>query len=342
MFAFIGFLDIIGFLWSLYSHAIFIWCIVLKLVSIYWINPKKIKGSREEYVTLVCFRFWPMKNIFLKLQANESLIMACLQIYREVLPLAIFLPSSFRLKRGILPLLTKYLSYSEEMHILKTTCHIKLRFFLWTKLLEKLLLVKYLIFVAANLILLKKRHFSTFQNKSSETSRIQIAEKLFHFFFLCNQVKTFLLSICPWIIILIKLYVFKKTVVNTCSYNPVQNILIKIKKWSRVRQVRLWHFFFRIFCVPVPKTHFYREDLTLGSIPHTVLKIFLCFLFSIILRLTSFSNFWVDSYIVLYTRYQVTFYFWWMEPIQNFVKFQILWTGLSKKFAFATYIFKSD
>ena len=123
---------------------------------------------------------------------------------------ACFLPSSFRLKRGILPLVTKYLSYCEEMHILKTTCHIKLRFFLWTKLQEKLLLVKYLIFVAATLILLKKRHYSTFQNKSSEISRIQIAEKLFHFFFLCNQVKTFLLSICPWIIILIKLYVFKK------------------------------------------------------------------------------------------------------------------------------------
>ena len=108
--------------------------------------------------------------------------------------------------------------------------------------------------------------------------------------------------------------------VNKCSYNPVQNILIKIKKWSRVRQVRLWHFFFRIFRVPVPKTHFYREDLTLGSIPHTILKIFLCFLFSIILRLTSFRNIWVNSYIASYTRYQVNFYFWWMEPILKLCK----------------------
>ena len=31
------------------------------------------------------FKFWPMKNIFWKLQANESLIMACLQSYIELL-----------------------------------------------------------------------------------------------------------------------------------------------------------------------------------------------------------------------------------------------------------------
>ena len=38
---------------------------------------------------------------------NKSLIMACLQIYRELSNLPTF-PSSFKLKRGILPLLTKY------------------------------------------------------------------------------------------------------------------------------------------------------------------------------------------------------------------------------------------
>ena len=37
------------------------------------------------------FKFLSMKNISQKLLANESLIMACLQIYRELLLLATFL-----------------------------------------------------------------------------------------------------------------------------------------------------------------------------------------------------------------------------------------------------------
>ena len=49
------------------------------------------------------------------------------------------------LKRGILPLLTKLSRYPN----LETAFHIKLKFFLWTKLPESLLLAKYLISVAA-------------------------------------------------------------------------------------------------------------------------------------------------------------------------------------------------
>ena len=37
------------------------------------------------------FKFWPMKNIFRKLQANENLVMACLQIYQQLSNLPIFL-----------------------------------------------------------------------------------------------------------------------------------------------------------------------------------------------------------------------------------------------------------
>ena len=55
-----------------------------------------------------------------------------------------FSPSSFKLKRGILPRLAKYISLS-------STGHIKLKCFLWTKLLETLLLAKYLISVTAPL-----------------------------------------------------------------------------------------------------------------------------------------------------------------------------------------------
>ena len=38
-----------------------------------------------------------------------------------------------------------YLSWQNKYPNFKTTCHIKLKFFLWTKLLESLLLGKYLI-----------------------------------------------------------------------------------------------------------------------------------------------------------------------------------------------------
>ena len=59
-----------------------------------------------------------------------------------------FSPSSLKFRRGILPLLTN--TYPN----LKTTCHIKLKFFLWTKLLKNLLLAKYPISVAASLMIL--------------------------------------------------------------------------------------------------------------------------------------------------------------------------------------------
>ena len=44
------------------------------------VNKKKIKSSRKEYVKGTYFEFLPTKNIFRKLQANKSMIMACLQI----------------------------------------------------------------------------------------------------------------------------------------------------------------------------------------------------------------------------------------------------------------------
>ena len=44
-----------------------------------------------------------------------------------------------------------YLSWPNMYPNMKTTCHIKLKFFMWTKLLENLLLAKYLISVTAPL-----------------------------------------------------------------------------------------------------------------------------------------------------------------------------------------------
>ena len=71
--------------------------------------------------------------------------MACLQMYRELLSLKTFLQVHSNLKEVF------YLSWQNTYPTLKTTCHITLKFFLWTKLLENLLLAKYLISVAAPL-----------------------------------------------------------------------------------------------------------------------------------------------------------------------------------------------
>ena len=53
-----------------------------------------------------------------------------------------------------------YLSWPNMYPNMKTTCHIKLKFFMWTKLLENLLLAKYLISVTAPLREKKVKYFT--------------------------------------------------------------------------------------------------------------------------------------------------------------------------------------
>ena len=67
------------------------------------------------------------------------------KVYRELLSFATFLRVHSNSKE------VSYLSWPNTYPNLKTTCHIKLKFFLWTKLLENLLHPKYLISVAAPL-----------------------------------------------------------------------------------------------------------------------------------------------------------------------------------------------
>ena len=90
--------------------------------------------------------------------------MACLQVYRQWFLLAAFL--------RVYTNSSEVSCLSCQYPNLKTTFHIKLEFFFWTKLLENLLLAKYLISVAAPLtfswielkVLLtcKDRHNETF------------------------------------------------------------------------------------------------------------------------------------------------------------------------------------
>ena len=67
------------------------------------------------------------------------MILACLQIYQELLSLVTFLQVHSNSKE------VSYLTWQNMYPNLKTTGHIKLKFSWWTKLLENLLLVKYLI-----------------------------------------------------------------------------------------------------------------------------------------------------------------------------------------------------
>ena len=114
----------------MYSHKIFLVNTnfmgnKLELLIVSNVNQKKIKSSRKEYVMWIYFKFWPMKSIFQKLQANESLIIACLQIYRELLSLMTFLRVHSNSKE------VSYLPWQNTYPNLKTTCHIKLNFLFW-------------------------------------------------------------------------------------------------------------------------------------------------------------------------------------------------------------------
>ena len=130
-----------GFLWSWYLHKYFCDVVRNKLQRVEFL--KTIKSSRKKYFIRTCFKFWPMINIFRKLLFS---FMACLQIYRESLSLATFLQGHSSSKE------VSYLYWKNRYPNLKTTCHIKLKFFLWIKVLESLLLAKYLISVAATLM----------------------------------------------------------------------------------------------------------------------------------------------------------------------------------------------
>ena len=72
-------------------------------------------------------------------------MLACLQIYQELSSLVTFLRVHSNSKK------VSYLFWNNTYPNSKTTCHIKPKFFLWTKLLENLLLAKYLISVTAPL-----------------------------------------------------------------------------------------------------------------------------------------------------------------------------------------------
>ena len=115
--------------------------------SKHWIprvNQQKIKSSRKEYVMWTCFKFCP-KTFSENYKPKGVWFLACLQIYRELLSLVTF----FRVHS--ISEKVAYLSWQNTYPNFKTSCYIKLKFLLRTKLQENLLLAKYLISVAVSL-----------------------------------------------------------------------------------------------------------------------------------------------------------------------------------------------
>ena len=92
-----------------------------------------------------CFIFWPMKN-FPKTISQSEFDFGLFTNLLIIIFARDFCPSSLKLK--------SYPTCLDKVCIVKTTCHIKLKFFLWTKLLGNLLLGKYLVSVAVPLTLI--------------------------------------------------------------------------------------------------------------------------------------------------------------------------------------------
>ena len=108
----------------------------------YLFKQKKIKVQEKNMSCDCALNFDQWKTFS---ENSKSLIMACIQNYRELVSLATFLRVHPNSKE------VSYLSWQNLYPYLKTTCHIKLKIFLWTQLLEDLLRAKYLISVAASL-----------------------------------------------------------------------------------------------------------------------------------------------------------------------------------------------
>ena len=70
----------------------------------------KIKTSRKDYVMWTCYKFWPIKNIsenYKPISQSEFDYGLSTNLPR-IIDACNFSPSLFKLRRGILSLLTKY------------------------------------------------------------------------------------------------------------------------------------------------------------------------------------------------------------------------------------------
>ena len=131
---------IIGFLWSLYSDKIFLWCGEKYPNNKYPLELIK-RRSKVQEKNISCERGLSFDQWKIFSENYKPMRVWLWLLYK--LSLATFLWSYLNSEE------VSYLFWQNTYPDLKTTCHIKLMFFLWTKLLENLLLAKSLISVAA-------------------------------------------------------------------------------------------------------------------------------------------------------------------------------------------------
>ena len=186
-----------------------------------------------------------MENIFRKLKANDSLIMAFLLSYWELLSLVTFLQVHSNPNSKEVP----YRYWQNRQPNLKTTCLIKLNFLLWTKLLKGLLVAKCLIYIAATLnsfrdghkvwqIFLKKKCWILLLKNFSFGGAAMIIwqhweEKLLEFLKMlnnCHLTKKFTLQY-SW-----DKVNFFKVEVRSCRKNVLQNF-VKTYRYSPVLRI---------------------------------------------------------------------------------------------------------
>ena len=138
----------IVFLWSWYSDTIFLWCGEKKTPNNKYLPELIKRRSKVQEKNISCERGLIFDQ-WKKFSKNYKPMGVWLWLgYKFTKNYC-----RFRLFRVHLNLEeVSYLPWRNTYPNLKTTCHINLKFFLWTKLLENLLLGKYLVSVAALLI----------------------------------------------------------------------------------------------------------------------------------------------------------------------------------------------
>ena len=159
----------VDFLRSKYLHAIFLW------FKEKW-SPNnecwlKLTKRRSKVQLLMCFNFGPMKNIFPKTVSQWEFDYVLFKNLPRIIAACDFSPSSFKLKIGILP------PSKNKYPNLKITFHTKPKFFSWVKLLQNLLLTKYLMSVAAVL-----------RNSYTPNETLFISVYLFNYYFVIYEI----------------------------------------------------------------------------------------------------------------------------------------------------------
>ena len=144
--------------------------------------------------------------------------MAYSQIYQELLSLVTFLGVHSNSEK------VSYLSWQNMYPNWKTTCHIKLRFFLYTKPLENLLLAKYLISVPAPL----RRKILSLSNLYCLKVKPSFHKKLFQ----KEKNKLLLWIYARWLSGLLWSNGWQKSAVASLSWKPCSRKLISRSKLS--------------------------------------------------------------------------------------------------------------